>query len=613
MGFLEINYNLIKEGRDFFYKKLESFSFDGINEEFEEISFVDTREDAKALLVKKSGLTQRLNSAYAPIKEAKRWSEQFEFDKVGIVTTMFGLGNGILASQLLKRMKVDDLLLIYEPSPMIFRYVMENFDLKELLMDNRVSITVRGINDYEYENLLMGYVTWVNVRSQVICNHTGYDKLFPDEFSWLIKRIHDNNDRAVTNKNTESALSKIFVSNALQNIKYMKESNIITDFIGKFSLDIPAIIVAAGPSLDKNIEELKRAKGKAMILAVDTSLKYLSAHNIDPDFIVTIDPNKDPSHFRNNNFNHVPMFCKMESNAIVLEEHKGRKIFFNLEGYSKDLYNKLGKNTGDLNTGGSVATGAFAICVELGIKNIILIGLDLAYGNGATHAGGVTKDVSNCGLFQETVEDIYGNPITTRHDWYEYLKWFNDAAEFYDKGIVIDATEGGAKIKNTHIMTLHDAINKYCNKDINWNDFLKELPYSCNKDEVGEFYNLIKTNMDEFVTIRDMIHDGINICNRLIKEYDTISGESYTSKSLVVKLNDINMKMEEFSSYLLLDMYCSGTILTRMSEIYQCRDDIQEDKKKIYANTKEIYEDLLNAIVIIKPQLEEVVNKEHEI
>lgn len=613
MGFWEYNYNCIKEGRDFFYKKLESFSFEEINEDLEEITSVDTREDAKAIIVRKNGLTQRLNSAYAPIKEAKKWSEQFVFDKVGIVTTMFGLGNGILASQLLMRMKEDDLLLIYEPSPMIFRYVMENFDLQELLNDNRVSITVHGINDYEYENLLMGYVTWVNVRSQIICNHTGYDKLFPDEFSWLIKRIHDNNDRAVTNKNTEAALSKVFVNNAIQNLEYMKESNIITDFIGKFSLDIPVIIVAAGPSLDKNIEELKRAKGKAMILAVDTALKYLSAHNIEPDFIVTIDPNKDPAHFRNSNFNYVPMFCKMESNSIVLEEHKGRKIFFNLEGYSKDLYNKLEKNSGALNTGGSVATGAFAICVELGIKHIILIGLDLAYGNGATHAGGVTKDVSNCGLFQETVEDINGNPITTRHDWYEYLKWFNDAVEFYDKGTVIDATEGGAKIKNTHIMTLHDAINEYCKKEINWTQLMEKLPYTLNEEEVGKFYNLIKTGVDEFVTIKKMIQEGINICNRLIKEYDTISGESYTSKNLIVKLNDINIKIEEFSSYLLLDMYCSGTILTKMSEIYQCRDDVQEDKKMIYVNTKEIYEDLLKAIIIIKPQLEQLINKIHEL
>lgn len=613
MEFLKNNYNCIKEGRDFFYNKLASFSFEMIKEDLEEITSVDTREEAKALLVKKAGIIHRLNSAYAPMKEAKKWSEQFEFNKVGIVTTMFGLGNGILASQLLGRMKEDDLLLIYEPSPLIFQYVMEKFDLQELLKDNRVSITVRGINDYEYENLLMSYVTWVNVRSQIICNHTGYDKLFPDEFSWLLKRIHDNNDRAVTNKNTETVLSKKLVNNALQNIEYMKESNIITDFIGKFSLDIPAIIVAAGPSLDKNIEELKRAKGKSMILAVDTALKYLSAHNIEPDFIVTIDPKKNPAHFRNSNLNHVPMFCKMESNSIVLREHKSRKIFFNLEGYSKDLYEKLGKNSGDLNTGGSVATGAFAICVELGIKHIILVGLDLAYGNGVTHAGGVTKDVSNCGAFQETVDDIYGNPITTRHDWYEYLKWFSDAVEFYDKGIVIDATEGGAKINNTHIMTLHDAINQYCEQEINWIKVMDNLPYTMNEEEYSKLDNLIKTNIDEFAIINEMIQEGINICNRLIKEYGNISGESYTSKNLVVKLNDINIKMEEYSAYLLLDLYCSGTILTRMADIYQCRDDIQEDKIMIYKNTKEIYEDLLNAIVVIKPQLEQLINNKLEL
>ena len=37
--------------------------------------------------------------------------------------------------------------------------------------------------------------------------------------------------------------------------------------------DVPAIIVAAGPSLNKNVQELKQAKGKALILVVDAALR----------------------------------------------------------------------------------------------------------------------------------------------------------------------------------------------------------------------------------------------------------------------------------------------------------------------------------------------------
>lgn len=599
MSYWEHNYNLIRQNKEFMHSKLKDYTFD--TNELEELSLLDTREEIQTIKVIRAGKTYRLNSAYAPIREAKKWASQYEYDKLNMVTTLFGLGNGLIALELLKKMKTDDLLFIYEPSPMIFQFVMENYDLSLLLNDSRVSITVKGINDYEYENLLMGYVSWINVRSQIICNHMEYDMIFPDEFSWLIKRIHDNNDRAVTNKNTENALGKTFVNNALSNIKYINQSNIITDFIGKIPQDVPAIIVAAGPSLDKNIEDLKLAKGKAFIIAVDTAMKYLNKYNIEPDIVVTIDPNKFPGHFCDTD--KVPIFCKLESNPAILDNYKGRKIFFNLEGYTKELYEKLGKDSGNLNTGGSVATGAFAICVEFGFNYIIMIGQDLAYSNGATHAGGVKVDVSNCGSAQETVEDIYGNSITTRHDWYEYLTWFNDAVEFYKSGEVIDATEGGAKIKNTKIMTLKDAISKYCKKEFDFKELFEKEPYTLNDDDVIKLKEIIQQGNKEFNEMKELINKGIEVCNRLIKEYTHISSESYTSKQLVEKLNRINGKIEEYSTYLLVDSYCSGILLINMADIYQCRDDVQSDKITIYTKTKEIYEEFLKAIDEIMPKL----------
>ena len=49
------------------------------------------------------------------------------------------------------------------------------------------------------------------------------------------------------------------------------------------------IVVAAGPSLNKNIKELKKAKGKALIIIVDTAIKPLLNAGIVPDMFFIVD------------------------------------------------------------------------------------------------------------------------------------------------------------------------------------------------------------------------------------------------------------------------------------------------------------------------------------
>ena len=56
--------------------------------------------------------------------------------------------------------------------------------------------------------------------------------------------------------------------------------------------EMPAIIVSAGPSLNENIEELKKAKNKAFIIAVDTAMKPLLRNGIIPDMYAIIDGTK---------------------------------------------------------------------------------------------------------------------------------------------------------------------------------------------------------------------------------------------------------------------------------------------------------------------------------
>jgi len=55
----------------------------------------------------------------------------------------------------------------------------------------------------------------------------------------------------------------------------------------------PAVILSAGPSLDKNIENLKPYRDKVVVFCVGVAFKTAVKHGIIPDFVAVIDNKKE--------------------------------------------------------------------------------------------------------------------------------------------------------------------------------------------------------------------------------------------------------------------------------------------------------------------------------
>ena len=139
--------------------------------------------------------------------------------------------------------------------------------------------------------------------------------------------------------------------------------------------DIPAIIVAAGPSLNKNIKELKKAKGRAFIIAVDTAIKPLLAEGIIPDMFAIVDGKKPIELVEKEEARNIPLLTSISAANSVLSYHTGKKFFYN-EGYVyiNSMFYRNGESFETVACGGSVATSAFALAFMIGIDTIILVG-----------------------------------------------------------------------------------------------------------------------------------------------------------------------------------------------------------------------------------------------
>jgi hypothetical protein len=118
-----------------------------------------------------------------------------------------------------------------------------------------------------------------------------------------------------------------------------------------------------------------------------------------------------------------------------------------------------------------------------------------------------------------------GKPIKTSFWWHRFLQSYEiDVAEY--KGKCINATEGGAYIKGTEVMTFQEAIDKYMQEPFYPLNKIREYISEFSNDDIENDYknilNKIKTSKDDLYKIIDYCKEGVNKWEKYkdeLKEY----------------------------------------------------------------------------------------------
>ena len=590
MGYLEKNLAVLKECREVLYKYVYESLQNGVKENVcEDVEAGEAKDGTPILSVSYQGIRQRLNSAYRPVAEAEAWAEQFQYQNMRVVATVFGLGNGILLEQMLSRMQEDAIVDVYEPSVSIFLAAMESRDMTKLLADERVFIFFAEYNAAELAPTLHDNLHWTNISSMIITKHTGYDKLFPNEYLAFVKTVKDKQEMALVNRDTQSYFGKIAVENTIRNIEFIKEGRMISEYISDIPKDIPAIIVSAGPSLDGNIDLLKEAKGHAFIVATDTAVRHMLEHNIRPDAMVTLDPKKPSSYISDERVSDVPLFTMMDANTGIMHFHKGVKIWFRSNLMLIDAYGFIGEEFPPYNAGGSVATGAFCVCFALGFERIVLIGQDLAYKGNITHAGNSEDHILNEDLAQEMLDGVDGKPVRSRYDWKIYRNWFEQAIREMPQLDVIDATEGGALIHGSRLLTLREVIDTYCDKDVDFEAILNAKNPSFDEESYKKVEEYIEDFTNQLEKIQAKASSAVKACNTILHNMEKGALDK-KNLSLQQQISESNSWIESQPVYDLLDVYITENVTKDLGKIYHVDGDKATDDTHMYQSARGVYQ-----------------------
>lgn len=592
---LQENEKVLGEYQPELLRRIQSMSVIETDDNGDRLELGRARDGSSILLIERDGQLYRMNSAFRPVQEAERWVAQYPLEYLENVILLFGLGNGIFARSLLKKMGKNDVLIIYEPSVQVFQLVLEQENLSDILSDSRVHMAVDGINIGEFYFILEAHLSWRNIESLCICAHPEYKMLFIDGYRDFANQIAECRGLINVQKHTEAYLAHTSIINFLFNMQYLSKANILGDFVGKFPADFPAIIVSAGPSLDKNIEELRRAEGKAFILAVDTAVKALLDKGISFDAMITVDAKKSPAHLNREECIDIPLFCVLVSRTHILLRHRGKKIFIMGGACVDEAYEEMAHPFSPVNLGGSVSTAAFSVCEKMGFQKIVLVGQDLAYNGDITHAGGQVKNIVSEDVGQEMVDGWQGGKVRSRYDWLIYKNWFESAIQQLPAVQVIDATEGGALIHGSKVMPLSEVIDAYCTQVFSMKELLEKEPPTFHAEEFEKIREKLVHLEKEMKSIKRNSEEAVMICDHainLIKQ----CGASVSLNKQVKRLEVLNRSIISQPVYGLLDYYITDTAVEDLKDINQVTGNKEQDTIDAYVSARALYHAMVQAV-----------------
>lgn len=531
---------------------------------------VDT-EQGRIVAVEKNNRFYPLNSLYNLQNASKQWSEQFDKPEINenSVIIVFGIADGRSVLELCRKRK-ECTIMIYEPCQEIFWKAMEYDEVAELAENANICITVKGVNEEYFFHALQTVLNYANYQLVVQSVLPNYLQLFKTEYQEMLEIYKSVIELIVFTRNTMILRGVEIQHNTYALTKDMMEQRSdvqLIDIIDKKKMNgLPAVLVAAGPSLDKNVIQLKCIKNKAFIMAVDTALNTVLENGIVPDMTMSIDSRKPLVLFKNDKFKDIPIALSMNSNKDIVKLNTS-KHFYEIDegGYLKKLLEVNGKDSIQLPTGGSVATSALALLHEMGFETIILVGQDLAYPGGVEHtAAAYGKGNDNVDTKKKDyieVEDNYGNMVLTEANMNIYRKWIENYIGAYSDLTVINATEGGAKIAGTEFISLHEAIERYCTDEYEVSGLLDIPPYLDERERTG-IVEAIK-NIPEQIKV---LEGYIGKAKKVYSKIDGLNGKGKTNSS------QMNKAMAEIAQ---LNEQIDGLYVSSMLQVYIAKTDYE--------------------------------------
>lgn len=512
-----------------------------------------------------------LHSAFDPVREARTAFEERDYRLFSSVF-LIGGGLGYYWQEALQRTQQGCVVYICEPNIGMLAAALSVTDLAPMLKTGDLVFIwgapeeMRGQLDRQWRDL----TKLAKLRRLQIIDFPPFKREEPELCQAMHTMIVElaKYARLIVGNAISDTLYGIM--NTFKNLKYIERAPSLKKIAGTFPH--PVVILAAGPSLDKNIHWIKEYQGRITIFAVDTIVQKILNAGIVPDAVFALERGEIIYDWFFEKLEAIPentlmigasvvdprVFAKFADNSLAFLRSE--------DGMQQEFAKMMGEET--MMMGLSVAHLAFSAARSFGMNPIILVGQDLAYGaDGSTHSQDTHYDEAEERPKtdeDEWIEGYYGQPVRTTKIWRTFRDWF-ELEISRTEATVINATEGGARIHGATEMALREALSRYTTDEPKHS--LREHVLNFREDEaLVEKKRILREGLQERYHLFENYKEAIR---RHVKKTEDID-KNFSAKSARERLDRMEETLiEEFSDSWLHYAYMPelANLLERIIEI----------------------------------------------
>ena len=336
-----------------------------------------------------------LHNRQNPLQEAAEIFAQAQNEPVAI-HLIYGLGLGYLF-QIASR-KSQGTVILYEPDLNILKIAFTLVDFTSDIAKSNVYIaaTLEKAGEYIYQKS--------NTKNiPLMLSTISYRKLNENNFNELVTELQRMvGSYGMDLRYTTQKMYYVLVRLAA-NIPSLVHEIPLAEY-KDFYKGKTAVIVSAGPTLDRNIETIKKYRDNIVLFVVGTAMKTIAKHDITPDFlciIETIDCSKQIEGLDLSNVN----FITEPFSHPNLRKFKFKNTYSHIS--ANQPVNSFWRGVAELDTSeywskGTVSYAALNCARILGCSKLVLVGQDLAYVEGQCYSKDSAYKDLECRFNKET-------------------------------------------------------------------------------------------------------------------------------------------------------------------------------------------------------------------
>lgn len=515
----------------------------------EENLFVEeTRSGQPTILLMQENSKVYLHSKYDPSHEAEQLISQYEhgLDRYDHIL-FYGIGLGYHVEKFMDRYAEKEFSL-YEPDVRVVMKFLSLFDLSRLPVEKLKKFYVEYVP--AFSSLFLDDFVKNHPDNVLVVIHPAYERIFKEKTQNFISLYQEAASNQRMGLGVKLAYNILWTINSIHNFtKVLEVPNMIRDkkeyFEGK-----PVIIVAAGPSLQYEIENLRKIKKErlAYIFAVGSANKALLSYGIKPDAVTSYDPNvHNVDVFKeiiDENIKDIPMIFGTSVGYKTVQLYPGPLLYMiNSQDHLTPYYlqgDGIIENKEIIFDAATIAVITLQLLTKMNVSKIILVGQNFSYLNDQYYSQGINYELRSTFLTDEDkrqqfieIENVDGVKVLSDINQINGLKQMEIYINNIQKAIpVINTTVSGAKIQGTEFKKLEEVIQqdlvepvvneRWCEKQepsVNW--FALQEQAEKMHEDFNKLDNQFKTAVRTLKKIESMYKLGkLNKLPQLFIKFD---------------------------------------------------------------------------------------------